>query len=160
MTGEKSSLFKVNLSRYVRDEVPGSESAKLVFGNENGMKGASLKKTIDAMMKSFGTDPCLEADVVKTWGDDERKNYGQPSYYLEDGQVNQLHLPLWISRLLENSERRDTMRETTQIISATKKHLDRSIAFFFLLSRHVMAVRLPYYWFKTLATRGDRKSVV
>ena len=84
MTGEKSSLFKVNLSRF-RDEVPGSESAKLVFGNENGMKGASLKQAIDAMMKSFGTDPCLEAEVVNTWGDDERQNYLFLSTYLKDG---------------------------------------------------------------------------
>jgi len=77
------AAINMNVSRYIRDEVSGSEIANFTLTD---MKGAYLKKVLLGLVKNFGTDDCQDVEKVATWGDDEATNYGQLKMYLDDGR--------------------------------------------------------------------------
>jgi hypothetical protein len=57
---ENIPALKMNISRYIRDEVPGLEIANFTL---TSLKGAFLDRVLLSLMKSFGTSKC--DDVVK-----------------------------------------------------------------------------------------------
>jgi hypothetical protein len=79
---EDVTIIKMNISRFVRDEVSGDEIANFTLTD---MKGAYLDKVLLGLVQSFGTNECQEIQKIKLWANKEDLNYGALEAYLENG---------------------------------------------------------------------------
>eukprot|EP00546_Thalassionema_frauenfeldii_P018714 CAMPEP_0178896040 /NCGR_PEP_ID=MMETSP0786-20121207/929_1 /TAXON_ID=186022 /ORGANISM="Thalassionema frauenfeldii, Strain CCMP 1798" /LENGTH=346 /DNA_ID=CAMNT_0020566353 /DNA_START=409 /DNA_END=1450 /DNA_ORIENTATION=- len=76
------STIKMNIGKYVRDEVSGLEIANVTFTT---VKGAYLKKVLLGLMKSFGTTDCNQVEAVRIWERSEDDTYTWLRVYLNAG---------------------------------------------------------------------------
>jgi hypothetical protein len=81
---ESISIIKLNISRYIRDEVPGLEIANFTLTT---VKGAYLERVLLGLIKSFGTTECHNnLEKIATWGQDEHRNFNAMEAYLFNGR--------------------------------------------------------------------------
>jgi hypothetical protein len=78
---ESVSTIKMNISRYVRDEVPGLEIVNFTLTT---VKGAYLERVLLGLLKSFGTADCHNVNKVSTWETEDR-NFSTLDNYLDSG---------------------------------------------------------------------------
>jgi hypothetical protein len=80
---ESISTIKMNISRYVRDEVSGLEIANFALTT---VKGAYLERVLLGLTKSFGTTDCRKVENIPTWEGNEDQNFFQIQAYLSNGR--------------------------------------------------------------------------